>query len=103
MDDGLLQFGLRALATLIVVVDPLGVAPLFVGLTAELDDAQKRATLFRAVAIAFCVTMFFLVGGGFLLRYLGVTVDAFAISGGVLLFIAALPMLFGQRTRLQAP
>lgn len=37
------------------------------------------------------------------MTYLGVTVDAFAISGGVLLFIASVPMLFGQRTRLQAP
>lgn len=103
VDEGLLQFGLRAFVTLFVVVDPLGVAPMFVALTAELDDVRKRATLSRAVAAAFGIAMFFLLGGGFLLSYLGVTVDAFAISGGVLLFIAAVPMLFGQRTRLQAP
>src|SRR3954468_5318023 len=103
MEEGLLQFGLRAFATLFVVVDPLGVAPMFVGLTAELGVAPRRKLLARAILIAFSVTMFFLLGGGFLLSYLGVTVDAFAISGGVLLFIASLPMLFGQRPRLQAP
>ena len=103
MDEGLLQFGLRAFVTLFVVVDPLGVAPMFVGLASGMDKARKRATLSRAVAVAFSVKIFFLVAGGFLLSYLGVTVDAFAISGGVLLFIASVPMLFGQRPRLQAP
>lgn len=103
MDEELLQFGLRAFATLFVVVDPLGVAPMFVGLTGELDDAPRRKILARAILIALSVTMFFLLGGGFLLSYLGVTVHAFAISGGVLLFIASMPMLFGQRTPLQAP
>lgn len=103
MDEGLLQFGLRAFVTLFVVVDPLGVAPMFVGLTSELDDAARRAILARAILVAFAVTIFFLVGGGFLLTYLGVTVDAFAISGGVLLFIASVPMLFGHRPGLQAP
>jgi multiple antibiotic resistance protein len=103
MEEGLFQFGLRAFVTLFVVVDPLGVAPMFVALTAELDDGRKRATLSRAVIAAFGIAMFFLLGGGLLLGYLGVTVDAFAISGGVLLFIASVPMLFGQRTRLQAP
>lgn len=103
MDESLLQFALRAFATLIVVVDPVGVAPMFVALTSELGAAEQRKTLSRALAIAFTVTMFFLVAGGFLLSYLGVTVHAFAISGGILLFVAALPMLFGQRTGLQAP
>jgi multiple antibiotic resistance protein len=103
MDESLLQFGLRAFATLIVVVDPLGVAPMFVALTSEMGAAEQRRTLSRALIIAFSVTMFFLLGGGFLLSYLGVTVQAFAISGGILLFVASLPMLFGQRPGLQAP
>jgi multiple antibiotic resistance protein len=103
MDESLLQFGLRAFATLFIVVDPLGVAPMFVALTSELRDAERRRTLSRALIIAFSVTMFFLLGGGFLLSYLGVTVHAFAISGGILLFVASLPMLFGQRPGLQAP
>ncbi len=103
MDESLLQFALRAFATLIVVVDPLGVAPMFVALTRDLPPAARRKTLSRALVIAFSVTMFFLLGGGFLLSYLGVTVHAFAISGGVLLFAASLPMLFGQRPGLQAP
>jgi multiple antibiotic resistance protein len=103
MDQDLLQFGLKSFVTLFVVVDPLGVAPSFVGLTSELGIAEKRRTLSRALLIAFGVTLFFLFGGRLLLSLLGVTVYAFAISGGILLFIASLPMLFGQRPGLQAP
>jgi multiple antibiotic resistance protein len=103
MDESLFQFGLTALVTLAVVVDPLGVAPIFVALTRELDTVERRNTLVRALVNAFGVTVFFLLGGRLMLSYLGVTVHAFAISGGVLLFTAALPMLFGQRPGLQAP
>jgi multiple antibiotic resistance protein len=103
MEESLLQFGLRAFATLFIVVDPLGVAPMFVALTSELRDAERRRTLSRALVVAFSVTIFFLLGGGFLLSYLGVTVHAVAISGGILLFAASFPMLFGQRPGLQAP
>lgn len=103
MDETLLQFGLKALATLFVVVDPLGVAPSFVALTAEMELAKRRKTLLRAVLIAFGVTLFFLIGGHALLGYLGVTVFAFSISGGILLFMTSLPMLFGHRPALQSP
>ena len=103
MNEDLLQFGLKAFVTLIVVVDPLGVAPSFVALTSELGNVAKRKTLGRALVIAFGVTLFFLVGGRCLLSYLGVTVYAFAISGGILLFVVSWPMLFGHRPGLQAP
>jgi multiple antibiotic resistance protein len=103
MDDSLLQFALRAFVTLFVVVDPLGVAPSFVALTGGYGTMERSRTLRRAVVIAFGVTLFFLVCGRWLLDYLGVTVHAFAISGGILLFAASWPMLFGHRTGLQAP
>ena len=103
MDDSFLQFGLKAFATLFVVVDPLGVAPIFVALTREMEVLERRKTLARALLIAFGVTLFFLVAGPALLSYLGVTVFAFSISGGILLFIASLPMLFGHRPALQSP
>ena len=97
------RFGLTAFVTLLVVVDPFGVVPIFVSLT-EGAGAQRRAGILRrALAVAFGVSMFFLLAGRGALSYLGVTVHAFAISGGVLLFLTALPMLFGQRGGLQAP
>jgi multiple antibiotic resistance protein len=103
MDENLWQFALKAFVTLTVVVDPLGVAPSFVALTRELSAVERKQTLRRALIVAFAVTVFFLLCGRWLLAYLGVTVHAFAVSGGILLFVAAWPMLFGHRPGLQAP
>lgn len=98
-----MRFGLAAFVTLLVVVDPPGVIPIFVALTKDEKPARRRAILTRAVLIAFGVALFFLLAGRSVLSYLGVTVHAFAISGGILLFATAMPMLFGQRGGLQAP
>src|SRR5258705_10521604 len=103
MDHDFFRFGLAAFVTLLVVVDPPGVVPIFVALKKHEEPGHRRAILIRAVLIAFGVALFFLVAGRAVLSYLGVTVHAFSISGGVLLFVAALPMLFGQRGGLQAP
>lgn len=103
MSGELLQYGLTALVTLFVVVDPFGVAPVFSAITQDQTVAERRATLQRAVTVAFGVAVFFLLAGRGMLSLLGVSVEAFAISGGILLFATALPMLFGQRPGLQAP
>jgi MarC family membrane protein len=103
MEQEVIRFGLAAFVTLLVVVDPPGVVPIFVALTKDETQARRRAILTRAVLIAFGVALFFLIAGRSVLSYLGVSVHAFAISGGILLFGTALPMLFGQRGGLQAP
>lgn len=103
MDQDFLRFGLAAFVTILVVVDPPGVVPIYVALTKDEEPRRRRAILIRAVLIAFGVALFFLVAGRAVLSYLGVTVHAFSISGGILLFVAAMPMLFGQRGGLQAP
>jgi multiple antibiotic resistance protein len=103
MDQGFIRFGLAAFVTILVVVDPPGVVPIYVALTKSYEPHRRRLILVRAVLIAFGVALFFLVAGRAVLSYLGVTVHAFSISGGILLFVAAMPMLFGQRGGLQAP
>jgi len=103
MDQDIIRFALGAFVTLLVVVDPPGVVPMFVALTKGEPQAHRRAILTRAVLIAFGAALFFLVAGRAVLSYLGVTVHAFSISGGILLFVAAMPMLFGQRGGLQSP
>ena len=103
MDQDIIKFGLAAFVTLVVVVDPQGVVPMYVALTKGETPAHRRKILIRAVLIAFGAALFFLVAGRAVLSYLGVTVHAFSISGGILLFVAAMPMLFGQRGGLQSP
>jgi multiple antibiotic resistance protein len=98
----LLQFGLTAFVMLIVVVNPLAVAPVFVGVTAHLGVAERRAILRRALIVAFGTATGFALVGRLLLSYLGVSIHAFAISGGILLFTLAFPMLYGQRPAVRS-
>lgn len=101
MDAEVIKYALTAFASLLVIVDPFGMVPIFLGLTTAMDAAQRRLTLIRAITYAFCVAIFFLLLGRAILTYLGVTAPAFAISGGILLFGTAMPMLFGKRAKLQ--
>lgn len=88
----------QAFVTLFVIIDPIAVAPLFMSLTVGMSRPQRRASAFRAIGIAFGVlTVFGLFGEG-LLAFSGISLDAFRISGGVLLFLIAVEMLFEKRT-----
>ncbi len=98
-----IRFALTAFVTLLVVVDPFGLVPLFAGYTSGFSPVQRQGIMRRAVWIGFLVALFFFAAGRVALQYLGVSVSAFSISGGILLFATALPMLFGQRGSLQSP
>ena len=102
MEQSLLRFTITAFVMLIVVINPVAVAPVFVSVTAGMAREERRSVLNRALFIAFAVASFFLLAGRVMLTYLGVTMHAFAISGGALLFLIAMPMLFGQRSSLQS-
>lgn len=94
-----LQFYLTAFATLFVIVDPIALVPMFIALTRGMDDDHRRRLALRACLIAaFLLALFGLVGNK-LLAVIGITMPAFRISGGFLLFITALDMLFERRTQ----
>ena len=103
MNHELVQFGLTAFSMLIVVIDPIAVSPVFVAVTTHMSMDQRRAILTRATISACRVALFFLFVGRAFLSYMVVSVQAFAISGGILLFTIAFPMLMGQRSQIQAP
>lgn len=92
-------FLLTAFATLFVIVDPIALVPLFIPLTRGMTASQRRRIAWRACLVAAGVlTVFGLVGDN-LLRLIGISMPAFRIAGGVLLFLTALDMLFERRTR----
>ena len=90
---------ITAFVTLFVVIDPIGMAPLFVALTHGSDAAHRRAVGVRASIIAASVLMGFGIFGEALLGFVGITMPAFRIAGGILLFLTALDMLFERRTK----
>jgi multiple antibiotic resistance protein len=91
------EFFLSALVTLLVVVDPLGLVPIFTSLTARLPVAARRRVAMRASLIAFLILCGAALAGDWLLRQLGIGLPAFRIAGGLLLFSIASEMVFGVR------
>ena len=89
---------ITAFVTLFVVIDPPGLAPLFIALTNGMSDARRRRIGWRATVIAaFLLTLFGLAGEK-ILSGIGISLPAFRIAGGILLFLTALDMLFERRT-----
>ena len=84
---------------LFVVIDPIGLAPIFIALTQGTDAKHRRAVALRAVTIAFILLTLFAFFGEAVLGFIGISMPAFRIAGGILLFITALDMLFERRTK----
>lgn len=93
------QFYLTALVTLFVIVDPIALAPLFIALTQGMSVAHRRAVALRACLIAAVLMTLFGLLGDKILSVIGISMPAFRISGGILLFVTALDMLFERRTQ----
>jgi multiple antibiotic resistance protein len=97
-----MEFVVSALVTLIVVVDPVGLVPTFIGITHGLPSAARRSVAFRASIIAAIVLIGAALIGEWLLRTLSISLPAFRIAGGLLLFSIASEMVFGLRIQRQS-
>jgi len=92
------EFATAALVTMLVTLDPPGLAPIFLSLTRGMSAGERRQVAVRASIIAFCIIGFFGVAGDVVLKALGVSLPAFRIAGGLLLFWIAFEMVFERRT-----
>jgi multiple antibiotic resistance protein len=88
-----------AFVTLFVIIDPIGVSPIFASLTADASKAQARSMAIRATVISALILLGFAFMGEAFLGALGIELDAFRIAGGIMLFLIALEMIFEQRTK----
>lgn len=98
-------FLITAFVTLFVIIDPIGMTPLFVALTQGRSAAQRRAIAIRACVTSALLLILFAALGEAVLAFVGISMPAFRIAGGLLLFLTALDMLFerrGQRRKGQA-
>lgn len=81
---------------LIAVIDPIGSVPVYLEATKDFDKVHKRKIAIQATAIAFGVLLFFIVVGQLILEGMEISLHAFQVSGGVILFLFALTMIFGD-------
>ncbi|HUF57588.1 MAG TPA: MarC family protein [Thermohalobaculum sp.] len=92
------EAAINAFVTMFVVIDPVSLAPLFVALTGGMSREQRLRVGLTALAVSACVLGLFALAGDALLGGIGISMPAFRIAGGLLLFLTALDMLFERRT-----
>jgi multiple antibiotic resistance protein len=88
---------INALVTLIVLIDPPGLAPIFLGLTNGMNRAERMQVAMRGCIIAAVILIIFAITGAAILSLFGITLGAFRIAGGLLLFWIAFEMIFEKR------
>lgn len=92
-----MAFFITAFTTLFVVIDPFGTAPIFVALTQGMDPATRRRVAYRTCLTASGILIAFAAFGEAVLGFVGISMEAFKVAGGALLFLTALDMLFERR------
>ena len=95
----MLALFISAFVTLFVVIDPPGVAPIFASLTNGTSTRHRRSMAWKSVTLAGGILLFFALLGEALLGALGVSLDAFRIAGGIMVFLIAIDMVFEKRTQ----
>ncbi|HJL02212.1 MAG TPA: MarC family protein [Polyangiaceae bacterium LLY-WYZ-15_(1-7)] len=91
--DSTLAFALTGFSTLFAIVDPVGNVGPFLGVTADMAPAERKRTAARACLLALGVLAAFTAGGRHIFAFFGISMPAFQIAGGLLLFLVALEML----------
>ena len=89
------QERLSEFVTLLIVVNPLSALPVFLAVTSGFDTAKQRRVAVTAVLTSFGVLVLFIIGGGFVLEKMGISLRSFQIAGGIILFLVALDMVRG--------
>ncbi|OED47906.1 MarC family transcriptional regulator [Rhodobacteraceae bacterium (ex Bugula neritina AB1)] len=92
-------FLITSFVTLFVIVDPIGLTPVFIALTQGMPSARRRSIALRATVTAVILLAIFAALGEAVLGFIGISMPAFRVAGGVLLFLTALDMLFERRNK----
>ncbi|KIC44211.1 MAG: MarC family protein [Ruegeria sp.] len=94
-----LAFFITAFTTMFVVIDPFGTTPIFVALTQDMEASARRKIAIRSCLTAVFILIAFAAFGEAVLGFVGISMPAFRVAGGALLFLTALDMLFERRTK----
>jgi multiple antibiotic resistance protein len=94
----MMELFISAFVTFFVVIDPPGCAPIFASLTGAAPAAHRRAMALRSTLVAALILYLFAIAGEAFLGALGISLDAFRVAGGIMLFLIALEMVFEKRT-----
>jgi len=96
-------FVISSLASIFAIMNPIANIPIFMALTANQSQAEQRILARRSALVAFFIVLFFAILGQSILQLLGITLDAFRVAGGILLFSIASNLLQGKSSHVHYP
>ncbi len=99
----MVEKAITAFVNFLITIDPIGVVPFFMALTAGFAPKLRRAIAYRSIIIAGVILLVFTFAGQPLLHYLGISLPAFRIAGGALLFLLAVDMVVAKEGGIRAP
>ncbi|MEP1765069.1 MAG: MarC family protein [Sulfitobacter sp.] len=94
-----MAYMVTAFVTLFVIIDPIAIAPIFLALTPDLTAKERSQIALRAVLVGGFLLALFAFFGKAVLEFAGISMAAFRVAGGILLFLTAMDMLFERRTK----
>jgi multiple antibiotic resistance protein len=94
-----LSFTLLSLSSIIIIVNPLAATLIFVSLTAEMEEGDRSRVAKESCRYAFVILIVFALLGGIILQLFGITIEAFRIGGGILLFLIGMEMVYARTSR----
>lgn len=97
----MIELALHAFILLFVVIDPIGLAPMFAALTGGESEAYRLRTAVKGVVTAGVILVFFTLAGSNFLHYLNIKTASFSIAGGILLFLLAMDMVLVRHSGLR--
>jgi multiple antibiotic resistance protein len=101
-DPGSVSFFVTSFVSLFVIVDAIGIVPIFISLLQRFDEGESKGIVKKAVLVACASLIVVTLTGNLFFRVLGIELYSFKIAGGILLTIVSLEMLYGRKTKTQS-
>jgi multiple antibiotic resistance protein len=89
----LIAFGVLSFTTFFTIINPLGVMPIFMTMTSDLDKESRKATAKKAILASFVTIILFAFTGQILFKFFGISVNSFRVVGGIIFFLMGMNML----------
>lgn len=101
MENEIVSFALVAFTSFITIINPLGTMPVFMTMTSELSNDQRRKTAQKAVIVAFFTMIAFAISGEILFNFFGISINALRVVGGIIFFTMGQDMLQAKLTKVK--
>ena len=98
-----IQFGLSVLMGFLAIMNPIGNVPIFIGLTSEVNNKERKIIALRSILLAFSIVLLFILFGSEIFSLFGISLESIQIAGSILIFLVGYQLLNGRNSRMHHP